>query len=129
LAPHRVVLSKSKKFNLYLPPGFEITVAAQGFKRTRFMAKSPDGRIFITDMFNRTDNQKGAIYVLDDFDASAGKFNKVTAYLTNLRNPNSIAFYNDENRDDWFYVALTDRLLRFRYVSGDLAPSSPPVVI
>ena len=129
LTPHRIILSKTRKFNLYLPPDFEITIAAQGFKRTRFMAKSPDGRIFVTDMFNRTDNQKGAVYVLDGFDAGAGKFSKVTPYLTNLRNPNSIAFYTDENRDDWFYVALTDRLLRYRYVSGDLAPSSEPVVI
>ena len=77
LTPHLVVLSKTKRFNLNLPPGFEITVAAQGLKRPRFMSKGPDGRIFLTDMFNRTDNQKGAVYVLDGFDASTGKFNKL----------------------------------------------------
>ncbi len=107
LTPHQIVLSKTRKFNLNLPPGFEITVAAQGLKRARFMAKSPDNRIFVTDMFNRTDNQKGAVYVLDGLDAAGGKFNKVTTYLKGLRNPNSIAFYTDQNGDHWFYLALT----------------------
>jgi len=129
LTPHRVMLSKTKKFNLNLPPGFEITVAAQGLKRARFMAKSPDGRIFVTDMYNRTDNQKGSVYALDGFDADIGKFNKVTPYLKNLRNPNSIAFYTDPQGGHWFYLALTDRLLRYRYVTGDAAPSSAPEVI
>ena len=129
LTPHRVVLSKTKRFNLNLPPGFEITVAAQGLKRPRFMSKSPDGRIFLTDMFNRTDNQKGAVYVLDGFDAATGKFNKLMPYLKNLRNPNSIAFHTDQNGNHWFYLALTDRLLRYRYVKGEEAPSNSPEVI
>lgn len=129
LTPHRIVLSKTSKFNLFLPPGFEIRVAAQGLKRVRFMARSPDNRVFVTDLYNRADNQRGAVFVLDGFDAASGKFNKVTPYLTGLRNPNSIAFYTDRNGDDWFYVALTDRLLRYRYVSGDVAPSSTPVVL
>ena len=93
------------------------------------MAKSPDGRIFVTDMFNRTDNQKGAVYVLDGFDASTGKFNKLMPYLKNLRNPNSIAFHADQNGNHWFYLALTDRLLRYRYVKGEEAPSNSPEVI
>ena len=129
LTPHRIVLSKTKKFSLYLPAGFEITVAAQGLKRARFMAKSPDGRIFVTDMFNRTDNKKGVIYILDEFDAVSGKFNKMTTYLMNLHNPNSIAFYTDQNGQQWFYLALTDRLLRYRYRAGDVAPSGVPEVI
>ena len=93
------------------------------------MAKSPDGRIFVTDMFNRTDNQKGAVYILDGFNAGSGKFNKVTAYLTNLRNPNSIAFYTDQKGEHWLYLALTDRLVRYRYGQGDVAPSAAPEVI
>src|SRR5262249_45520053 len=93
------------------------------------LTKSPDNRIFVTDLFNRTDNQKGAVYILDGFDAAKGGFSKVTPYLTGLRNPNSIAFYTDRNGGHWFYLALTDRLLRYRYVAGELAPSSAPDVI
>jgi len=74
-------LSKTRKFSLNLPPGFEIAIAAQGLKRPRIMAKSPDNLIFVTDMYNRTDNQKGAVYILEGFDAESGKFSKATAYL------------------------------------------------
>ncbi len=129
LTPHPIVLSKTKRFNLSLPTGFEITIAAQGLKRARFMSKSPDGRVFVTDMFNRTDNKKGSVYILDGFDVASGKFTKVTPYLTNLRNPNSIAFYKDRNGDHWFYLALTDRLLRYRYVAGEAAPAGSPEVL
>jgi glucose/arabinose dehydrogenase len=126
---HQIALSKTKKLNLYLPAGFEITVAASGLKRPRFLAKSPDGRIFVTEMYNRTDNQKGTVYVLEGFDAKAGKFNHLTAYLRDLRNPNSIAFYTDRQGDHWFYLALTDRLLRYRYAAGETAPAGGPEVI
>ena len=129
LKPHRISLSNGRSFDLNLPEGFEITVAVQGLKRVRFMAKSPDDRIFVTDMYNKTDNQKGVVYILDQFDSATGKFGKVTSYLTSLRNPNSIAFYKDRDGVDWFYLALTDRLVRYKYKSGENAPSSQPEVL
>lgn len=93
------------------------------------MAKSPDNRIFVTDMYNRTDNQKGAVYVLDGFDKTSGRFSKVTPYLKGLRNPNSVAFHSDAQGNHWLYLALTDRLLRYKYEVGELAPSGSPAVI
>jgi glucose/arabinose dehydrogenase len=129
LLPQRISLSSGKSFNLNLPEGFGISVAAQGLKRVRFVAESPDGRIFVTDMHDLTDNRKGAVYVLDRFDPAAKRFEKVTPYLTRLRNPNSVAFYTDARGLDWFYLALTDRLLRYRYVAGADAPASAPEVI
>ena len=33
--------------------------------RPRFFAHSPDGRIFLTDMYDRSDNSRGAIYLFD----------------------------------------------------------------
>ena len=129
LRPHRISLSNGKSFNLNLAEGFEIAVAAQGLKRVRFMAQSPDGRIFVTDMYNLTDNNRGAVYILDEFDRSKTRFNRIIPYLTSLRNPNSIAFYTDENSIDWFYLALTDRLLRYRYKRGENIPGSTPEVL
>src|SRR5262245_20612657 len=87
LKAHRISLAKGASFNLNLPDGFEITVAAEGLKRVRFMAQSPDHRIFVTDMYNRADNRRGAVYILDGFDAASGKFSRVVPYLTKLRNP------------------------------------------
>jgi len=123
LVPHKIVLKNGKKFNLNLPADYEIVPAAEGLKRIRFFAKSPDGRIFVTDMFNLTDNRKGAVYILDDWNAETGKFGTITPYLTNLKNPNSAAFYTDANGQDWFYLAETDKLTRRKFTKGETKPS------
>jgi glucose/arabinose dehydrogenase len=129
LVPHRISLANGKSFDLNLPEGLAISVAAQGLKRVRFMAKSPDGRIFVTDMYNLTDNEKGMVYILDEFDRASRSFKKVTTYLTGLRNPNSLAFYTDHNGVHWFYLALTHALLRYKYNPGENAPSAQPEVL
>jgi glucose/arabinose dehydrogenase len=129
LVPHRISLANGKSFDLNLPVGFDISVAVQGLKRVRFMAKSPDNRVFVTDMYNLADNQRGVVYILDDFDPSSKSFEKVIPYLTSLRNPNSIAFYTDQQHVNWFYLALTDRLLRYRYNAGEDKPSAEPEVL
>jgi glucose/arabinose dehydrogenase len=129
LTPHHVALANGKSFDLNLPEGFEIAVAVQGLKRVRFMARSLDNRIFVTDMFNLTDNNRGVVYILDQFDPQTRQFKKVTKYLSGLRNPNSVTFYTDRNGADWFYLALTDRLVRYRYEAGKDAPSGQPQVL
>jgi glucose/arabinose dehydrogenase len=129
LIPHRISLANGKSFDLNLPEGYAISVAAQGLKRVRFMAMSPDNRIFVTDMYNLTDNTRGVVYILDQFDTATHRFKKVTKYLSGLRNPNSVAFYKDRNGTDWFYLALTDRLLRYRYEAEKDAPSGTPEVL
>ncbi|HEX8141103.1 MAG TPA: PQQ-dependent sugar dehydrogenase [Pyrinomonadaceae bacterium] len=129
LTPHKITLANGKTFDLNVAEGFDITVAAEGLKRVRFMARSPDNRIFVTDMYNLTDNERGVVYILDDFDARQGKFGKTTRYLTRLRNPNSIAFYTDSSGTSWLYLALTERLVRYRYTFGDNAPSGAPEVL
>lgn len=130
LEPVKIKLSSGLSFSINVPPGFEILPAAEGLKRVRFMAKSPDGRIFVTDMFNLTDNRRGTIYILDDFDPGLGKFKKIVPYLTGLRNPNSVQFYRDSAGGDWIYIAETQHLTRRRFQSGETKPSdSEPQVI
>lgn len=129
LTPHHITLANGKAFDLNLAEGFEIAVAVQGLKRVRFMARSPDNRIFVTDMYNLTDNRRGVVYILDQFDPATRQFKKITKYLSNLRNPNSVAFYTDRNGTNWFYLALTDRLVRYRYEAGKDAPSGEPQVL
>jgi glucose/arabinose dehydrogenase len=129
LTPHHISLANGKSFELNLPEGFEISIAAQGLKRVRFMAESPDKRIFVTDMYNRADNRLGVVYILDHFDPVTRRFNKLTKYLSGLRNPNSVAFYTDRNGTNWFYLALTDRLVRYHYEAGKDAPSGQPQVL
>lgn len=123
LVPHKVTLKSGKSFDLNLPAEFEIVPAAEGLKRVRFFAKAPDGRIFVTDMYNLTDNKRGTVYILDGWNAATGKFEKVTPYMTGLRNPNSCQFYRDATGQDWIYLAETDKLTRRKFTPGERKPT------
>lgn len=123
LVPQKVTLKSGKSFSLDLPAEFEVIPAAEGLKRVRFFAKSPDGRIFVTDMYNLADNKRGTVYILDEFDATSGKFGKVIPYMTGLHNPNSVQFYTDPSGQDWFYLAETDRLTRRKFTKGEIKAS------
>lgn len=129
LTPRHISLKNGESFDLSLPEGFAINVAAEGLKRVRFMSKSPDNRLFVTDMYNLTDNRKGVVYILDEFDPATKRFKRVIPYLTGLRNPNSVAFFTDHSGTNWFYLALTDRLLRYHYEAGKNAPVGEPEVL
>jgi len=132
--PHSIRLANGKSLVLKLPANFTINIAAQGLKRVRFMAKSPDNRILVTDMHDLGDNSLGKVYILDGWDQKTGKFAKVTPYLEHLRNPNNLAFYTEPAQDgkpgqSWLYLPLTDKLLRYKYSAGDNSPSGPPEIL
>ena len=103
-----------------------MNVAADGFKSARFMAWSPDHRLFLGEMDGAGDTQTGRVLVLDGFDNQTGVFQGVHTYLDTLRNPNSVAFYTDPQGQEWVYVAMTDKLIRYQYQEGDNAPSGAP---
>lgn len=126
LTPHPVKLDDGRSFNLNLPANLDIVPVVQGLKRVRFFARSPDGRLFVTDMHDLSDNKLGRIYALDGWDEKTERYGKISVYLDKLRNPNSVAFYTDPAGQSWLYVANTDKLLRYRYRNGDLKPSSEP---
>lgn len=129
LTSRRISLKSGKSFTLRVPEGYDINVAAEGLKRVRFMAMSPDRRLFVTDMNDLTDNRKGRIYILDGFDPESGRFGTISTYLKDLRNPNNIAFRTDSLGQSWLYIALTDSLRRYRYAPGDSIPSSSPELL
>jgi glucose/arabinose dehydrogenase len=129
LVPHTIKLANGKSFSLNLPEEFDISVAVQGLKRVRFMTKAPDGRIFATDMYDQSDNSRGKVYILDGFDRKSGRFLHVTPYLRHLRNPNNLAFHADASGQQWLYLALTDKLTRTRFQTGETSPSSTPEVL
>ena len=129
LVPQSVTYAPGKTITLSLPPGLRIDVAATGLRRVRFFAQSPDGRIFVTGMYNKADNTRGSVFILDGWDARTHTFAHVIPYLDHLRNPNNLAFYTDENQKSWLYLPLTDRLVRYKYNAGDNAPHSPPQVL
>jgi glucose/arabinose dehydrogenase len=134
LTPHPIHLADGRTLTLNLPANLAIDVAAQGLRRVRFLAFSPDHRVFVTDMYNRADNSLGKVYILDGWNPATHSFARTITYLDHLRNPNNVAFYTEPAHDgapaqSWLYLPLTDRLVRYKYSAGDNAPSGPPEVL
>ncbi len=123
LVAQKVTLKTGKSFNLNLPAEFEIIPAAEGLRRVRFFAKAPDGRIFVTGLYNLTDNKRGVIYILDGWNAKTGKYDKIIIYMTGLHNPNSLQFHRDDKGVDWIYIAETNQLTRRRFTAGEEMPT------
>ncbi len=128
LVPQSIFLQNGTSFTLQIAKGFTITPVFEGLKRVRFMAQSPDGRLFVTDMYDLSDNTKGKVYILDGFNPQTKKFSQITTYLENLRNSNNVAFYT-KNEKTWIYLALTDTLIRYSYNPGDNSPSGSPEIL
>jgi glucose/arabinose dehydrogenase len=129
MTPHTLAYAPGKSITLSLPSGLNINVAARGLHRVRFFAQAPDGRIFVTGMYNLADNSRGSVFLLDGWNAQTHTFARVDHYLDHLRNPNNLAFYTDARGQSWMYLPLTDKLLRYRYNAGDMHPSGPPEVL
>ena len=128
LVKQEVRLKNKTAFSLLVPQGYRIAVAAEGLNRPRFFCVSPDGRLFITDMLDRSDNKKGKVLILEDWADSSKQFQKTTTYLSNLHNPNQVAFYI-RNGEYFLYVAETGKLSYYRYLPGELQPPGPPTII
>ena len=129
LVPHQINLKDGKRFSLNLPENYDIIPAAEGLKRVRFFSKAPDGRMFVTDMHDLTDNKKGIVYILDEWNAETGKFGKIIPYMTGLKNPNSVQFYTDSSGQDWLYLAETHQLTRRKFTQGEIKPTAKAEVL
>jgi glucose/arabinose dehydrogenase len=119
LHSQNIQLKKGLSFNVKVPVGYRISVAAEGLERPRFFAKAPDGRLFVTDMHNRDDNKQGRIVLLENWNDSSKSFEKITPYLNKLHNPNQIAFYSFAGVD-FMYLAQTGKLSVYPYIGGSV---------
>lgn len=124
-----VSLENGRMLRLSYPQGYDLSVAAQGQKKLRFMAQSPDRRLFVGEMESASDSSNGRVLIFEDFDPAAKTFKGVTTYLSKLRNPHSLAFYTDREGKTWLYVALTDKLIRYAYQNGDREARGEPQTI
>jgi glucose/arabinose dehydrogenase len=128
LVPHPIHLQKGVDLALHLPPGYGISVAFEELDRPRFLCKSPDHRLFVTDMFDISDNKEGKVYILDGWDSVTRQFGTIHTYLDSLHNPNQVGFYPDSGKN-YIYIAETGTLTRYVYQDGDTMPSGKPQVI
>lgn len=128
LIDYPVHLKNKPVFNLKIPVSYKISPAVEGLKRPRFFAKSPDGRLFVTDMYSREDNKRGRILILENWNDKVKKFEKTTTFLEGLHNPNQITFHTINNQH-FIYIAETGKLTYYKYSPGDSKPSSTATVI
>jgi glucose/arabinose dehydrogenase len=123
-----VHLAKGLDFTLSIPQAYKLSVATEGLRRLRFLCKSPDGRLFATDMYDLSDNKKGKIYILENWNNETKKFEKTTTFLEGLHNPNQIAFYTYQGFS-FIYIAETHQLSFYPYFAGDNKPTGKQTVI
>lgn len=98
-----LVVSPPSGFVPQAPPGFKVSVFADGFEQPRWLATAPNGDIFVAD------SQAGKIMVLQDPD-HRGRSEARFTFAEDLHQPFGIAFH-----DSYVYVGDTDEVLRFRY--------------
>ena len=112
-AQSKVQLSKIK-----LPPGFQISVWAEGVANVRSLTQSPGGTVFAGTW------NAGNVYALRD-ENKDGKADRVITVISGLRNmPNGVAF-----RDGALYLAEINRVVRFDNIESKLEKAGTPVVV
>lgn len=95
---------------LVVPKGFKINVFAEGeFRYPRWMALAPNGDVFVAD------SRANAVIVLRDTNRD-GKADQRFVFSDKLSQPFGMAFHKE-----WFYVANTDSVVRFKYRTGQTA--------
>jgi glucose/arabinose dehydrogenase len=109
------VVAQPADAKLYLPKGFKLNVFAEGgFTYPRWMALAPNGDVFVAD------SRANSIVVLRDKNQD-GVAEERFVFSDKLSQPFGMAFYKD-----WFYVANTDSIVRFRYRSGQTQAEGLP---
>jgi glucose/arabinose dehydrogenase len=94
-----------------VPPGFQVSLFAAGLERPRQMRVAPNGDVFVVE------SGSGRIRVLRP--SENGEPRK-EVFASGLNEPFGVSFYPPGADPQWVYVANTDSVVRFAYVSGDL---------
>lgn len=102
-----------------LPPGFTISVYAEGMPEARSMALSPGGTLFV----GSGRQGEGRVYAVQDTDGDH-RGDQVYTLAEGLNWPNGVAFHEGD-----LYVAEISRILRYDDIEQHLDAPPEPVVI
>jgi glucose/arabinose dehydrogenase len=105
-----------------VPEGFKIELLAQGLNRPREMRLAPNGDIFIAE------TGAGRIRVLRLSD-DGSKPVKNEIFASGLNGPFGMAFFPNNNKPQWVYIANIDSVVRFPYHDGDLKADGKPETV
>lgn len=101
---------------LRLPDGFVVDRFAEDIPFARVMAWSPEGVLVVSQP------PQGRVVALPDADRD-GHADRIAVWIDGLTDPHGLAF-----RDDWLYIAETDRVVRVPW-SPDGPASEPQIVV
>jgi glucose/arabinose dehydrogenase len=108
---------------LQLPLGFKVDVFTREVDGPRVMRVAPNGDVFVAE------TQQGRIKVLK-LAADGASVASTTVFATGLGRPFGMQFYPSGASPQWLYVAEENRVVRYRYGSGDgQAVGAPEVVV
>lgn len=109
--------AQPKTARLNVPQGFKVEVFAEGnFRNPRWMTLAPNGDVFLAD------SAANQIIILRDAnkDGAIGDGERFT-FASDLSQPFGMAF-----NGDYFYVANTDSVVRFKYKNGQTKAEGAP---
>jgi glucose/arabinose dehydrogenase len=123
------------------PPGFDVSLYADGFQRPRWLYVLPNGDVLVAESANpggwrdtlmppaqvaarwasgNRGHSANRIMLLRDSDGD-GKVERKIPLLWGLNRPVGMLYLNR-----WLYVANTDELVRYPFQPGDTAIMAPP---
>jgi glucose/arabinose dehydrogenase len=105
-----------------VPAGFKVELFASGLNAPRALRVAPNGDIFVAE------TNAGRIRVLRAPDG-ANKPSETGVFASGLDAPFGLAFYPAGPDPQWLYVAMTTKVVRFPYRSGDLRARGKPETI
>src|ERR1700719_2459417 len=111
------VIRRSASEKPVVPPGFEVSLFAEGLDGPRLIRAAPNGDIFVAE------SGAGRVRVLRPSDAGKPRSE---VYASGLTAPFGISFYPPGPNPEWVYVANTSSVVRFAYRNGDLSPRGRP---
>jgi glucose/arabinose dehydrogenase len=104
------------------PPGFEVSVYADGLDMPRKIVTAPNGDEFLAE------SRLGEIKVLRGTGVD-GRASVISTFAAGLDRPFGIAFYPAGATPQWVYVATTGSVSRFPYANGDLVAHGAAEVV
>ncbi len=116
------IAAKPGDASLKLPPGFQVEVFTRDVDGPRVMRVAPNGDIFVAE------TQQGRIKILKP-SADGTSVASSTMFASGLTRPFGMQFYPAGATPQWLYVAEENRVVRFRYNSGDGKATGEPEVV
>ena len=109
------IVAQPENASLKMPDGFKANIFAEGdFENPRMMALAPNGDVFVAD------SKANAVIILRDQNKDGAAEERFT-FTKDVNQPFGMGFL-----EDWFYVANTDSVVRFKYKDGQTKAESAP---